>query len=157
MKTDKRNWWDLVRFFLEWEILQVKFAHKIKTRVLCSITSFRKSCCLWIYVKKYGGDTLATDYNTERCMRIGCCLSKCYRHILRICNIYCFSTATMVMQTRLKVTLVYIACLIWIIQLVRFRINLKKLTAIFIQFSGYFLNPWNKRRHFTRAVPTQDN
>ena len=33
-----------------------------------------------------------------------------YRHTLRICNTYCFSTATMVARTRLNATL-YVHCL----------------------------------------------
>ena len=33
-----------------------------------------------------------------------------YEHSLRICNTYCFSTTTMVMRTRLNVT-VYVLCL----------------------------------------------
>jgi hypothetical protein len=35
-----------------------------------------------------------------------------YKHTLRICNTYCFPTATMVARTRLSVKLQYIVCLV---------------------------------------------
>jgi len=38
--------------------------------------------------------------------------SKVYKHTLRICNTYCFSTATVLAQTRLSVTL-FVHCLSW--------------------------------------------
>ena len=43
-----------------------------------------------------------------------------YKHKLRICNTYCFSTATMVMRTHLSVTLYvqYIAYLVSFIELI---------------------------------------
>jgi hypothetical protein len=178
MKTNTHIWWDVAQFFLEWEILQVKVADKIKTRILCSITSFRKSCCFWNYAKKYGGATLATDGNIIMCMRIGYWLSKGYRHTLGICNIYSFSTATMVVRTRLYVALVCIACLIWIIQLVWFRINLKAKSnfhtisrlfsgsleqvcwgcySFYRGLSGYSFYRRFVCLYFTNAVPTQDN
>jgi hypothetical protein len=37
---------------------------------------------------------------------------KGYKHTFKICNTYCSSTATMVVQTRLSVTLYYIDCLV---------------------------------------------
>jgi len=38
-------------------------------------------------------------------MHIACIDTECYRHTLRICNTYCFSTATMVTRTRLHIRL----------------------------------------------------
>jgi len=44
-------------------------------------------------------------------MLIACCISKVTNtHTLRLCNTHCFSTTTMVAQTRLSVTL-YVHCL----------------------------------------------
>jgi len=34
-----------------------------------------------------------------------------YKHTLRICNIYCFSTVTMIAIKSLNVTLLYVCCL----------------------------------------------
>jgi hypothetical protein len=46
-----------------------KAIEKIKTRILCSITCFRKSCRLWDYMGKYGGAGQATDGNIIRNMK----------------------------------------------------------------------------------------
>jgi len=43
----------LAHFFVEWEIFQTKNLQKIKTRILCSVTLFRKSCHLWENMEKY--------------------------------------------------------------------------------------------------------
>jgi hypothetical protein len=40
MKTNIRFWSYLSYFFLEWEMFYIKLVQKIKTRILCSITSF---------------------------------------------------------------------------------------------------------------------
>jgi hypothetical protein len=37
-------WWYLAEFFLEWEMFQTEVVEKIKTRILCSITSLQKLC-----------------------------------------------------------------------------------------------------------------
>jgi len=39
MKTNIYFWSYLAQFFLEWEKFQTKFVEKIKTHMLCSITS----------------------------------------------------------------------------------------------------------------------
>jgi len=57
---------------------------------------FFKSCLLWDNVEKYCRAGQATDDN--------------YKHTLRICNTYCFLTATMVAQTQLDIAL-YVHCL----------------------------------------------
>ena len=41
----------LAQFFLESEIFRTNVVEKIKTHILCSVTFFRKSCCLWDNVK----------------------------------------------------------------------------------------------------------
>jgi hypothetical protein len=98
----------LAQFFLEWEIVQNKAVEKIKTHILCSVTLFRKSCRLWDNVEKYCRAEQATDDNMAHAH---CMLdTQGYKHTHRICNTYCFSTATVVAGTRLNVTL-YVHCL----------------------------------------------
>jgi hypothetical protein len=83
-------------FFLKWEIFQIKFGENIKTHAMFI---FLKPCRFWD-VKKYGRARQATDGIIRRLRHI---------YILRICNPYCFSTATVVTRTRLDVTL-YVHC-----------------------------------------------
>jgi hypothetical protein len=45
-------------------MFQTKVVDKIKTHILCSVTSFRKSYRLWDNVEKYGTARQATDDNT---------------------------------------------------------------------------------------------
>ena len=109
-----------------------KVVEKIKTHISCSITFFRKSHRLWDNVEKCSGDRGATNDVTIWRIRVACCISTGYMHVcacthqrVRVptcithtqacthrpaCNIYCFSTATMVSWTRLIVTL-YVHCL----------------------------------------------
>ena len=55
-------------------MFQIILVHKIKTHVLCSITSIRKSCPLWDKVENYCRATQATK--TIRRMRFECWLPK---------------------------------------------------------------------------------
>jgi hypothetical protein len=44
---------NILLFFLEWEMLQIEVVEEIKTHILCSNTSFsKKSCCLQNNVRK---------------------------------------------------------------------------------------------------------
>jgi hypothetical protein len=52
MKTCVYLWYYLAEFFLEGVMFQTKVIKK--THILCSVTSFRKSCRLWGNVEKYG-------------------------------------------------------------------------------------------------------
>ena len=54
-------------------------------------------------MEKYCRAGQATDGNIMGRMRIACWISKATVTSLRICNNYCFSTATMVARTRLNV------------------------------------------------------
>jgi len=54
-------------------------------------------------VEKDGKTRQATCGNVIRCMRVTCWINKA-TDTRRLRNTYCFSTATMVMQTRLNVT-----------------------------------------------------
>jgi hypothetical protein len=99
----------LAHFFLEWKNVSDKFVAKINTHILCSVGFFsRKPCRLWDTVGKYSRAGQATDDNMAHAH---CMLNtQGYKPTLRICNAYCFSTATMVALTRLDVTL-YMHCL----------------------------------------------
>jgi len=46
-------------------MFQTKIVEKIKTHILCSVTFFQKSCCLWDNAGKYGGTWQATDNNNN--------------------------------------------------------------------------------------------
>jgi hypothetical protein len=75
---------------------------KIKTDVK-SKRFLRKSCHLWNKVEKYGASGHATEGTTAHAL---CMLdTQGYKHKIRICNSYCFSTATMITGKRLNVTL----------------------------------------------------
>jgi hypothetical protein len=130
MKTFSRIWQYLAKFFLEWEIFQIKVVQKIKTHILCSIPLFRKSYRLWDNVEKYGGVRGAANDVRIWCIRIACWISKAtctqahaharahasaraHKHIhTQICNIYCFSTATMIHEHASLLRYTYIVCLI---------------------------------------------
>jgi len=89
----------------------MKVAETIKTHILCSVTFLRKSYRLWDNVEKYSRVGQATDSSMILCVRFACWITKpTHTRTHRICNIYCFSTATMVARTRLNVTL-YVHCL----------------------------------------------
>ena len=78
-----------------------KDVEKIKTHISCSVHFFPKIVPFMRLCGKYGRVEQATDDNIIRRMRILCG----YRHTLRICNNYSFSTVIMVTRTRLNVTL----------------------------------------------------
>jgi hypothetical protein len=70
---------------------------------------FRKSCRLWDNVKEYCTAEHATDDNIIWCTRTAWWIPEA-TNTYRTCNMYWFSTAIMVAQTRLHVTL-YVPCL----------------------------------------------
>jgi hypothetical protein len=105
-------------FVLQWEMLHIEGAAKIKTDISCSAIFSRKSCRLWDNVERYGGAGQATDDNVKR-RRIDAIYlldnsGKKDGHTFIIFNTYWFSTATMVTRTLLNVTLYvhYLSCLI---------------------------------------------
>jgi len=87
-------------------IVSNKVIEKVKTRVLFAKLS-RKSCRLWDNVKKCGRAGQATEDNIIECRRVAGWITNVYKDTLRICNTYCFSTATMVMRTCYNVTFVH--------------------------------------------------
>ena len=80
---------------------------------LCSITFSRNSCRLWDNVENCGTARRISDDKIIRSMRTAWFITKA---TLRICNNYCFFTATVVRPKRLNITLYvqYIACLVFI-------------------------------------------
>jgi hypothetical protein len=56
MKTFSHLWQYLAEFFLKWEMFQIKVIEKVKTRILCSVASFRKSHSLWDNFEIFVGD-----------------------------------------------------------------------------------------------------
>ena len=82
---------------------------RTESKNIFSITFFfRKSCRLWDNVEKHSRSGEAIDDNMAHVhFTVD---TEWYRHILRICNTYCFSIITMVAWARLSVTL-YVYCL----------------------------------------------
>jgi hypothetical protein len=60
-----------------------------------------KTVTFMTYVEKYGTARQATNHNLIRRMRIACLTTEA-TDTLRICNTYCFSTATVVIRVRLN-------------------------------------------------------
>jgi hypothetical protein len=76
MKNYAHLWQYLAEFFLEWEMFLTKVVDKIKSHILCAITSYRKSCGLWDNVEKFGTARQATDDNIIQRMRFTCWITK---------------------------------------------------------------------------------
>ena len=81
-------WSYLAQFFSKWETFQTKVVEKVKTRILCSVTFFRKSGLLWDNVEKPVRTGRTTDDNMEHVHYILHTLG--YKHTNRICNIINF-------------------------------------------------------------------
>lgn len=61
MKIYVPHVWYIAKFFLEWQNFQPEVVEEITTRVLCSKTFLRKSCCLWNSSEKCGRTRQAID------------------------------------------------------------------------------------------------
>jgi len=82
---------------------------KENQNILWSKTFFKKSCSLRDNVQKYGRLTQATTDNIIRHMLNACWINKVtdtHKHTQRICNSYCFPTATLVKWTLLDGTII---------------------------------------------------
>ena len=105
MKTNIHLWSHFAQFFLEWEMFQTKAVERIKTYLLCSVFSPPKILIFVMWKNTVEPDRpQITIWRT----RIACWIPKAtntHTHTHRICNTYCFSTATVVAQMRLYVTL----------------------------------------------------
>jgi hypothetical protein len=129
MKTISKFIKHLAKFFLEWELFQMKVLEKIKIHILCPITFFPKIVPFKRKYQKCGGAREATNDVTIWCIRVACWIMKATRmhtpthpgtrpcthahsltHTKQICNTYFFSTATIVTRTRLNVAW-YVHCL----------------------------------------------
>ena len=108
MKTITHFWLYLTQFFLEWEMFQTKLVDEIKTHMLRSIT-FLKNCTIYeIMLKNILRARQVTVDNITQRMHIACHVPKA-RHTLRICNNYCFTTATVVTWMCPSIAL-YVSC-----------------------------------------------
>ena len=93
----------VAQFFLEQEMFQTNAAQKIKTHFMCYVSFYEILIFYKIRWGKYG--TAKQTTNDRIIQRTHCVLDNyAYKHTLRICNSYCFSTVTMVRQKRFKVT-----------------------------------------------------
>jgi len=109
MKTNIHFLSYLIQFFLELETFQIKVVEKLDTHILHSIT-FSQNCAVYELMWKNMVQPDKPDHNIIWCMYAARLDVWGYRHKLRICNTYSFSTATMVMGMCLHVT-IYIHCL----------------------------------------------
>jgi hypothetical protein len=100
MKTNLHFLSYLAHFFLEGEMFQTKFVEKIKTHILCLVNIFEN---LAIYEIMWRNNVERGRQYDARALHSG--YLRLQIHKLRLCNTYCFSTATMVARTRLNVML----------------------------------------------------
>jgi hypothetical protein len=116
-----------------------KVVEKIKKHILYSKTFLWVSCHLWDNVEKYCRAGQATDDNMAHahCMQD----TKVYKYTLRICNIYCFSTATMVARMHPNITL-YVNCLYFLCFMGRSYRDAKGLFQVFI-YKGTYRCVWS--------------
>jgi UDP-N-acetylmuramoylalanine-D-glutamate ligase len=89
-------------------MFQLKVVEKIKIHVLCSLNFSPEYMPFMENVEKYVTARQATSENMMRRLRFACRMTKAADPV-RLCNTYCFSTATVVTRTRLIVTL----CVNW--------------------------------------------
>jgi hypothetical protein len=61
MKAFSYLWQYLSKFFLEWQMFEIKVVEKIKTHILCLVTFSQKLHRLWDNVEKCGGAWEATN------------------------------------------------------------------------------------------------
>jgi len=89
-------------------MFQAKVVEKIKTQILYSVTFSENRAVYEIMRENMIERDKTTSENIIRLMCFACRITKA-TDTLRICNTYCFSTATMVELTRFIVTL-YVHC-----------------------------------------------
>jgi len=84
-------------------MLLTNVVEKLKTHILCSVTFSRKPCRLWDNMEKY----CRAGQITENCgvFALHACWIIRAINTLRICIIYCFSTATIFARKRFNVSL----------------------------------------------------
>jgi hypothetical protein len=92
-------------------VFQTKVTETVKTRILCAIIFLRKSCHLWDNVEKYGRAGQTTDDNIIRRMRFACWITEA-RHVVRICNTYCFCTIKRLRESASMLRIAYVASVV---------------------------------------------
>ena len=107
-KTNAHFLSHLAQFYKEWEMFQTKVVGKFKTPISCTITFFFENRAFYEIMWKNIVE-LDKPQMTIWGMRIACWLPKA-TNTLKKYNTYYFSTATMVAQTGLGVTL-HVLCL----------------------------------------------
>jgi hypothetical protein len=117
-------------FLLKIRNVSDTFVEKIKAHILCPIPFpfFLKSCLLWGNVEKYCRAALLEDDNTGHALRMQD--NQGHIHTLRIYTTYCFSTATIVTLTRLKITFIRVLPGYWTSIVVSFLMNLNSAVNI---------------------------
>ena len=86
-------------------MFRTKVVEKIKIHILCSINIFKICTFNEIMCEQYSTTRQTTEENMEHAH---CVIDiKGYQHTFTVCNIYCFSTATMFALKRLKY---YVIC-----------------------------------------------
>jgi hypothetical protein len=104
MKYCVHLWWP-AEFALEWDVFDTRCREAQSTLFMLSNFLFplRKSCHLWNNVEECGRDWQATDDSIIWRLRFACWLTKT-ADTLRMCDMYCSSSATMVARMDLSVT-----------------------------------------------------
>jgi hypothetical protein len=83
VKTFSHLWQYLAKFFLEWEMFQIKVVEKIKTHILCSVTFFSESSGAYELMTK---NTVEPERRqTPWRMRVACPISKATRTKSHFC------------------------------------------------------------------------
>ena len=88
-------------------MFRIKVAEKIKTHILCSVTSPPTPENRAVYKKMW--KNIVERGRPQMTLHAG--YLRLHTHTLTICNTYCCSTPTMCARTRLIVTPQYISCL----------------------------------------------
>jgi len=99
-------------FYLEWETFRTEVVENIKTHILCSVTIFRKSCRLWNNVEKYWARQATYDNMAHAHCMLDSRYLRLQIHTLRLYNIRCFSTTTIIHERASMLRHTYTACLV---------------------------------------------
>ena len=115
MKTNIHFLLYLAQFVLEWEMFQARFVEKNQNTFYVHSLFYENSAVYEMW-KKCCTARQTTEDNITQHIRLECWIHKAtHTHTLRICNTYCFSTATIVERTRLIVMSIVIVPLLFIV------------------------------------------
>ena len=99
---------NLAQFFLKWEMFQTEVVGNTHFKLNNVLEKFVP---LWDKVVKCCRAGQVTDDNKTHAH----CMLEDYKHTLRICNNYCFSTATWLHERALTLHYTYIVCFVYIL------------------------------------------